>query len=238
MSRYFTPLGIAAGLALMAAVALPHAAHGAFYNYIFTDHPIVGGPLAIPDNGYPMHVTSDTQLVSNTLGTIVDVNVVVWATHTFIGDLTFKLQGPDGTTIRLLDRPGIAVADDGTDGGGDDSNLSSAYGITFDDAGLLSSEVMGSTPNLTTNQAVGNPVNGSPSVYQPMDALSFYNGLFANGVWTLMIGDSTANAFTGSLLGWQLQITTVPEPASLILFAAGAGMWMWRRRRNDADGAP
>src|SRR5438105_4516854 len=82
--------------------------------------------LAIPDDGYNGtlgSMASSTITVPALAENIIrDVNAVVAINHTFVGDLTIKLQSPQGTIVTLLNRPGILTADDGVQAGGDSSN--------------------------------------------------------------------------------------------------------------------
>ncbi|MCP4537493.1 MAG: hypothetical protein GY832_10135 [Chloroflexi bacterium] len=59
-------------------------------------------PQAITDTA-PSMVQSVLD-VANT-GTIFDVNVTLSGTHTWVSDLIFTLQSPDGTTVRILEGP-------------------------------------------------------------------------------------------------------------------------------------
>jgi subtilisin-like proprotein convertase family protein len=181
--------------------------------------------LAIPDDAYTGALGSMTPSTINVaaVGTeqvISDVTVTIALDHTFVGDLTIKLQSPSGTIVTLLNRPGLFTADNGVQTGGDSSNLSASFPITYDDAASDSAEDMGQ--GLLDNEVIGDPGNGSPDTYVP-DADGANNDFFAtfkgenpNGTWTLYIADSAPGA-TGALQQWSLEITTVPEPASGVL---------------------
>jgi hypothetical protein len=57
--------------------------------------------------------------------------------------------------------------------------------------------------------------------------LNSFNGLDPNGQWTLFVADvSPGNA--GSIVGWGLDIATVPEPSATVLGLLGG-------RRSSAD---
>jgi subtilisin-like proprotein convertase family protein len=68
--------------------------------------------------------------------------------------------------------------------------------------------------------------------------LSSFNGLSADGTWTLFLADMSASE-ESTLVSWGLQITAVPEPVTvtLAIFAATAGatqlvLWLVRRRHR------
>ncbi|MEM7084828.1 MAG: proprotein convertase P-domain-containing protein [Bacteroidota bacterium] len=107
--------------------------------------------------------------------TINDLNVNVNIEHTWVGDLTIELIGPDNTTVLLAD--GVCGdCDDMTD-------------VTFDDeaANPISSAT--------------DPISGP---YQPEGSLADFDGMQTIGDWTLRITDN-ANQDGGTLLDWTLQ---------------------------------
>ena len=61
--------------------------------------------------------------------------------------------------------------------------------------------------------------------------LSVFDGMDANGEWTLNITDSAAGD-VGTLNSWGLDITPVPEPSSaFVLFVGMGGLALVRRRK-------
>jgi subtilisin-like proprotein convertase family protein len=143
-----------------------------------------GLPLAIPDNN-PTGVTSDLVVTDNV--TLTDVNVRVAGTHTWVGDLTFTLTGPNAATVVLLDRPGVPNSGAGCNN--DD------FDVTFDDASMFDPELhcAGTTPWYT----------GSAN---PVGTLSAFNGISSAGTWTLSVNDQ-AGQDIGTIDDWEL-ITT------------------------------
>ena len=145
-----------------------------------------GLPLAIPDNS-ATGVTS-TLTIADT-GTITDINVNVGATHTYVGDLIFTLTHVEtGTTVTLIDRPGVPASSYGCSG----DNIAA----TLDDAAATPVEGVcaGSTPT----------INGT---FSPNQALSAFNNQSLTGTWQLKVSDN-ASQDTGSLTSWSLDITT------------------------------
>lgn len=61
-------------------------------------------PVGIPDNNATG--SSSVLAAGAVTGTVVDVNVTVNITHTYIGDLTVSLVHPDGTTVILHNKTG------------------------------------------------------------------------------------------------------------------------------------
>lgn len=135
-------------------------------------------------------------------------------------EIGFALRSPGGTLVELIPI--------GTFLGPPNFNGTSGFSgiITLDDAAA---------------QAVNNgPTVGSPNAgtFQPMNALSAFNGENALGTWELWIEDSVGahplqfNAFTLSI-----QTAAVPEPGSVILggmslLALGGVVWRKRRARS------
>ncbi len=95
-----------------------------------------------------------------TVGRVADITASVTLTHTYVGDLVITLTSPSGKVITLFNRRG---------GSGD--NLT---GTTFDDAAATA---------ITAGRA---PYSGS---FRPEQALSGFDGLAANGTWTLTVTD-------------------------------------------------
>ena len=138
-----------------------------------------GPPVAIPDNSptgasVTINVTDVQQ--------IVDLNVRVNITHTFDGDLTLSLTGPDSTTIILSNRRGSS-GDNFTD-------------TVFDQEAATA---------IASGTA---PFTGS---FIPDESLAGYAGKFATGIWTLKVVDSAA-ADTGNITGFDLFFTYPPQP--------------------------
>jgi subtilisin-like proprotein convertase family protein len=67
------------------------------------------------------------------------------------------------------------------------------------------------------------------------NTLGIFNGMDPNGLWTLFVADVSPGA-ESTLIGWGLEITTIPEPNSIMLTTLGlAAGWLWaggRRRRK------
>jgi subtilisin-like proprotein convertase family protein len=146
--------------------------------------------------------------------------------HTWVGDLIARLHGPDGNSVDLFHRTGLAG---GGKGGccGDSSDVAGTY-MFFDTA-----------PGDWWSAALGTTGPVPPGSYWPTTADGAFDSLktkFAGGstagAWTLSIGD-WAGGDTGGWSGWSIEITSnvIPEPTSFGLLAGLAGLAFIRRRR-------
>jgi subtilisin-like proprotein convertase family protein len=148
-------------------------------NYSSTDTPV-----AIPDNT-PTGASS-TIAVTDT-NVVVDVNVTVNITHTYDGDLSLSLIGPNGAIVQLSTRRG-ASGDNFTN-------------TVFDDQ---------ATTPIASGAA---PFTGS---FIPETPLSVLNGIPATGNWTLKVVDG-AGADVGSITSWTLNLTYPVEDCGATL---------------------
>lgn len=126
---------------------------------------------------------------------------------TWVGDLIFELTHPDGATSAVLvDRPGVPASTFGCDGDN--------FDLWLDDEG---------TDGPVENQCAGTP----PALFgqaTPNQALSAFDGLVADGDWTLTISDN-ATPDPGTLEEWCLEIThevTTPGPHT-VTASVGSG---------------
>lgn len=159
--------------------------------------------------------TRSTITVANIFN-VADVNVLVdGLTHSFPRDVQLFLER-GGQSIRLIDN----------NGPGRDGSFGTA-GLGFDDEASTS---------------IRDYRSGVFGPYQPIDALSIFDGQSAAGDWTLRAYD-TAGGDTGSFGGWRLQLddvlttSAVPEPATWAVMTFGLGFTgaaMRRRRRVEA----
>jgi cysteine-rich repeat protein len=163
---------------------------------------ITAGPglaAAIVDNAYAGTLASMTCVnlvvppfpLNNVASATIQINM----SHTWIGDLTFKLVSALGTTVTLMSRPGFAdVADDGTGASSESSNLVLGFPIMFQQGAATSSETMGSLGGTAWRVCQDDgictfaPNNGSA----PAGDLTSFNGQAANGTWKFCVGDGGA----------------------------------------------
>lgn len=208
------------------------AQHTEFFNF-------PGVNLDIPD-GDPVGVVSQQTLATG-IDTITDVKVTVNITGTtdvdptsYNGDLYMYLQHESGIAI-LMNRVGKTLS---RLQGYDDEG---GFDITFDDAAANDVHlyqdfvpVPGVLPLLGTWQPDGRFID--PDIVLDTDPRNAMLGSFAalnldaDGEWNLYMAD----LFGGSehtLNSWSLEITGIPEPATVSLLAIG-GIALLRRRRS------
>lgn len=132
---------------------------------------------------------------------IMDIDVRVDISHTWAGNLVFKLEAPSGSIVNIMSRPGYAEkADDGYGCCGESSDLVFGNIYEFDDAAPCSSETLGSG---------GEDPIASVTLYSSgfMDeyGLTTLAGEEPTGTWTLYVGQAD-DGDTGTFDGFTLQI--------------------------------
>ena len=131
---------------------------------------------AIPDNN---PVAFPDTLTIGAGGSLLDLNVSVEATHSFVGDLVFTLvHQATGTSVTLIDRPGSPP---GGGCSGDDVNA------VLDDEAALAVEAQCVTPG---------PVAVS-GTFAPNSVLAGFDTESLVGDWDLTVSD-LAGADTGT----------------------------------------
>ncbi|MGB4844515.1 MAG: M36 family metallopeptidase, partial [Ferruginibacter sp.] len=174
-----------------------------------------GAAVPIPDNT-PGGV--DIPLLVSGVGTIADLNFMLVPinaagcdntignvnasiTHTWNGDLTFKLTSPAATTVTLIARRG--------------SSGNNFCAVTLDDDGAF--------PAASTMSTAG-AIAGN---YAPESPLSAFDGQNANGTWILNVEDF-AGGDIGTVNGFALEFTSVaptmnPVPNDTVCNGGPAG---------------
>ncbi len=188
---------------------------------------------AIPDND-----AGGLSTVVNVSGaaagaTITDVEIIVdGLTHTWVGDLIFSIQSPDGTTADLINRVGDDSAVAG--GFGDSSDLGGTYTFSDDGGDFWGAAIAvdGATAIAPGDFAATSVGVGTATAGTPVNLASVFNSATANGNWTFFISDNGAGdtgTFTNVTIN--LETTAVPEPASVaVLGLFGLGLISRRRR--------
>lgn len=141
--------------------------------------------------------------------------------HTFVGDLIFRLSAPDGTQRNIMGQRG-----------GTRENICSTL---LDDDGAF--------PSLSTlTNQTGQFVSGN---FQPDLTLNRFDGSNAQGNWVLNVSDNAADD-TGFLRRFALEITTYPYKApfdydgdsrtDISIYRPGPGEW-WYLKSSDGGNA-
>ncbi|MBT8486219.1 MAG: hypothetical protein HKO59_08585 [Phycisphaerales bacterium] len=180
-----------------------------------------GAGFDIPDDD---PVGASTSFVAGSSGQIAEITVNLDnLIHTWSGDLIMTLTHDAGAgdvvSATFVNRPGST-----TDGGGTfGSGVDYAGNYSFNDAG---------DDLLTSLNSAGVSLAGGTYSHVALvggtDALSTFNGRDTAGTWTLNVSDN-AQADTGTLGGWSVDVTTVPAPGALALLGI-AGLAGRRRR--------
>ncbi|MCX7556600.1 M36 family metallopeptidase [Xanthomonadaceae bacterium JHOS43] len=146
---------------------------------------------AIPDNT-PAGISSSI-VVANS-GVIDDLDVVFQADHTWVGDLIVTLtKVGSGTTVALIDRPGVPTTTFGCSGDNPD--------LVLDDEEP--------TRTAENNCQNANPAYIPGATYRPNQPLSAFDGIDMAGTWTLTVSDNAAGD-NGSLVSWCLAPSRAP----------------------------
>lgn len=176
---------------------------------------------------------TDSRSVSMAETVITDVNVRLNITDGYNGDLYVYLVHSSGFSV-LLNRMGRTSGDPL-------GNSGSGFAIWFDDAAGVNAHSYTSDGTYHVDGRTTDPANAvdtdtpNSAVY-----LDSFNGLDANGTWTLFVADMSGGDDTEShIVSWELEITAVPEPTLLALGVFGGlcatvgGVRYWRRHKRS-----
>jgi len=213
-------------------LVLGASAHAGLYTYNYDVN------AAIPDNSI-IGIT-DAHALSGLNSPITSIQVTLDISGGYNGDLYGYLRLNDSPLVVLVNRVGVTSGNsDGYANSGmlvtltgsasaQDIHYYQNYNPTYNSSGQLTGtwQADGRTDPLDTSRG----------------SLTSFNGLDPNGTWTLFFADLSAGD-QSTLLGWSLEITTVPEPVTvaLAIFAVLAGLiklltWYRQSRRNAAAG--
>ena len=140
--------------------------------------------LAIPDNN-TTGVFSDLSIAN--LGAVTDLNISLNVTHTYIGDLIFKLKNvTTGTEVSFINRPASCSGND--------------VNALFDDEAAGPITCVASVPTLSGSM-------------RPASPLTVFDGQARNATWRLTAIDA-AGQDVGTVNQWCLSgsVDTTPSP--------------------------
>ena len=185
-------------------VSLPFAGTQSFTNVAAITIPNSGtGPGA--SSPYPSVIN-----VSNMAGTISSVMMTLKnLSHTWTRDIDILLVGPTGQTL-------IVMSDAGGDNGSAGSAGANNVTLTFSDAAatvLPDTTLVAGTyrPTNYVDASIGGDNFPSPAPLGPWGTnFSVFQGLGANGAWSLYVFDDGPGDKGSVAGGWSLSITTVP----------------------------
>lgn len=130
--------------------------------------------------------------VVGTSYTVADVDIGVFATHSYRGDMRMTLQAPDGTRVQIVN--------------------GNANGISGDNFNVLLDDSAAQTVN--TDSATGAHSTTAPppfaNTFAPDSPLSAFAGLNSLGTWQLEICDLYSSADNGRFRYAELYLTSAP----------------------------
>ncbi len=147
--------------------------------------------IALPDGNTTG--VSDSQIVTTT-GALLDLDVSVQATHTWVGDLVFAVQNVDtGTSATVIDQPGVPA---------------STYGCSYNhvNATLDDRAAVPVENQCATSAGANPPPYAIEGTFTPNNALSAFNGQPLADTWRLTASDRVTGD-TGTLTQWCLIAT-------------------------------
>ncbi|MAT96575.1 MAG: hypothetical protein CL608_05475, partial [Anaerolineaceae bacterium] len=141
-------------------------------------------PIALPNGTSSI----SSQLTVGPAATIADLDVDVNMAHAWVGDLSLVLTHQNtGTSVTLIDRPGVPASTYGCSG---DNILAT---LSDEAAAPVENQCGGSTPT----------INGT---FSPNGALSAFDGESSSGTWQLTVTDAYTSADAGTLNGWSITV--------------------------------
>ncbi|MFK7773737.1 MAG: proprotein convertase P-domain-containing protein, partial [Saprospiraceae bacterium] len=168
------------------------------------------------DYAFPQFGTQDFTVVSETVSvdagtTVQDLDVTVSSSHTWVGDLVITVTSPSGTSVELMNNiggPGFGCAGTGLE-------------VVFDDAADLTYDDLDGTCN---------NLPAAEGTFQPIEALSAFNGENAQGTWTVSVedlaGPDQGNMnITLNLKAANSGTIAFPVPAGVTVIPAGTNTW-------------
>lgn len=183
---------------------------------------------SIPDDS-PTGVTDTQSIAGSTIVGIQSLEVRLKLSGGWNGDIFAYLSHDSGFSV-LLNRPGKTSSD--TIGSG-----SSGMDVTFSDFAIVDIHTGISNSGFISGLYQPDARTTDPDLVLDTSTrsafLSSFNGLNANGSWTLFVSDNSP-ADESTLLGWGLTITGTPEPSRALLVMFGLGGIVLRRRRVRA----
>jgi len=173
---------------------------------------------------------NDTISIAGAAGAVSGLDVELQIAHTWVGDIVADIEH-DGTTVLLLDRPGVP--------------LMGACGCPNNDVDVVLSDAGGS-PAENACSAAPPAIGGTLT---PTQALSAFDGDDPNGDWTLTVSDGFPASDNGTLNTWCISIegaggtggttagtgtpaTTTWGLIALVAMFLGASLYFLRRRSS------
>lgn len=145
-------------------------------------------PVPIPDND-PAGASSVINVAQDYL--LDELSVRVDIPHTYVSDLIITLSSPEGTSITLLDRPGVPA---------------SGFGCKNDNIDATFTDGQPDPEDIC--DPAGSAAPWPVTTAGPVQPLSSFDGENVQGDWTLTVSDN-ASQDLGQIVDWEL----IPTPA-------------------------
>ncbi len=153
------------------------------------------GSSGIPDNG-TSSVTWDIAVDVPPDHLVLTLSTQLEVSHPWVGDLIVDLIAPDGTTVRLLDRPGMP-----------NGGWVGPWGCGGDDLNVVFSDSANDSAESTCSQFEVPVIAG---VKQPLEPLAGFQSTRASGLWQLQVRDASP-IDAGTMHSVCLALTTSPD---------------------------
>ncbi|MEE2719527.1 MAG: proprotein convertase P-domain-containing protein [Planctomycetota bacterium] len=172
-------------LAMLAILACSGSLHA-------ETHCATGSP-AIPDGSGSVVWTVEAPATDRI---ITQVLLLTRIDHPWVGDLSVRLTAPDGTSVRLLDRPGMPSSD-----------WIGPWGCGGDDIVCLFDDLAGAAAESTCSLDAVPVLDGN---LRPLESLSVFHGTIPSGVWSIEVTDHSF-IDAGTIDQLCLTYTTAPD---------------------------
>jgi subtilisin-like proprotein convertase family protein len=183
-----------------------------------------GQGTAIPDND-PVGVCFQVNVAGPAGSVVNDVTVNVAANHSWIGDLEFWVNSPDGSYLAALDRPGYAgQVYPGCCG--DSSDLSASSPIAFYDSSANDAELMGAGGGANVVCQTNGICDYFPNPDGAVGSLANFAGFAgetAVGTWEFCAADN-ADGDTGDVGAITIDVSCSSPSAPAIVLTKTVGL--------------
>lgn len=128
--------------------------------------------------------------------TVADVDIGIYVTHTYRGDLRMTLQAPDGTRVQIVDGNANTISGDN-------------FNVRLDDAAAQ--------PVNSDNATAAHSTTAPPpfaNVFSPNNPLSAFAGKNSSGTWRLEVCDVYPAQDNGTFRHAELYLTSAPASYS------------------------
>jgi uncharacterized repeat protein (TIGR01451 family) len=219
-ARWIRVLIFALCAALCVAFSQPALAQ-AVSTYVVTNDGAINGTTTCAAPLVRNFTVSDSFIVA-------DVDLGVYAQHTWRGDIRMTLQAPDGTRVQLVNGDADATSGDN-------------FNVRLDD----SAAQLVNTDNATGNHSTAAPPPFA-NQFRPNAALSAFAGTGSNGTWRLEICDIFPSADNGNFRHAELYLTALPANFADLSLAkqlvgsppVSGGAASWRLTVTNASTSP